>query len=89
MNTVTPHGIFKALRYTDSDALSTKAIAIAAHIDTTSENLREIANRLLDVHHQHLTVDGSSTRFWLRVDDTNAWPNSVGAGLWNYKTDSQ
>ena len=47
-NEVTAYGIFKALRETDSNALSTKAIAMAAHIDTMSENLREIENQLFD-----------------------------------------
>jgi hypothetical protein len=67
MNEVTAYGIFKALRETDANALSAKAIAIAANIDTMSENLQEITDQLFDAGHQYMEVSGSKTRFWMAI----------------------
>ena len=65
MNQVTAYGIFKALRETDANGLSAKAIAIAANIDTTSENLREITDILFDAGHEYIETNDSKTRFWM------------------------
>ena len=66
-NEVTAYGIFKALRETDANALSTKAIAMAAHIDTMSENLREIENQLFDANHKYININGTKTKFWVAI----------------------
>ena len=63
MNEVTAYGIFKALKSTDANGLSEKGIAVAAGIDTTSENLTEIRNQLFDANHPYIEAMG--TRFWM------------------------
>ena len=65
-----------ALREADSAAISTKAIAIAAHIDTTSENLQKIKDQLLDAGHPYYTIRIlKHSHFWLTIDRT--WKFSV------------
>ena len=54
MNQVTAHSIYKALRETEANGMTEKAIAIAASIDTTSENLRMIKEELVDSNHPYI-----------------------------------
>ena len=66
-NEVTAYGIFKALRETDANALSTKAIAVAANIDPMSENLREIEEQLFDANHKYINISGTKNKFWVAI----------------------
>ena len=66
-NEVTAYGIFKTLRETDANALSTKAIAVAANIDPMSENLRKIEEQLFDANHKYINISGTKNKFWVAI----------------------
>jgi hypothetical protein len=66
-NEVTAYGIFKTLKETDANALSTKAIAVAANIDPMSENLRKIEEQLFDANHKYINISGTKNKFWVAI----------------------
>ena len=59
---VTAYAVYKALRETESNGMTDKAIAVACGIDTTSENLLAIKQELLDSNHGYEIRDG--VKFW-------------------------